>query len=84
MGERPLDRLRTAQGILRLAHKFSPRRLEAACRRALGFEEISHGAIKRILVQGLDLLPPPALPLEPTASQPPLFARPWTDFFPQA
>src|ERR1051325_7192182 len=30
LGERPLDRLRTALGILKPAHKFGPRRLEAA------------------------------------------------------
>ena len=34
LGDRPLDRLRTVLGILKLAHKFGPRRLEAACARA--------------------------------------------------
>jgi transposase len=81
LGERPLDRLRTALAILKLAHKYSPRRLEAACQRALAFDEISYPAIKRILERGLDLeaLVPTthALPLET-----PLFARPVTDFFP--
>jgi transposase len=80
LGERPLDRLRTTQAILRLAHKFSPRRLEAACERALRFEEIGYGAVKRILTRGLDLQPLPATP-EPATAQPLLFARPWTDFF---
>ncbi|MCI0407155.1 MAG: IS21 family transposase [Acidobacteria bacterium] len=81
LGERPLDRLRTAHGILRLAHKFSPRRLEAACQRALHFDETSYGAVKRILVKGLDLAPPPSAS-PPVSSQPLLFVRPWTDFFP--
>jgi len=79
LGERPVDRLRTAQGILRLAHKYSPRRLEAACARALLFDETSCGAIKRILDRALDavVVPSSAAPVE----QPSLFARPWTDFF---
>jgi transposase len=81
LGERPLDRLRTALAILKLAHKYSPRRLEAACRRALSFEEIAYGAIKRILERGLDLeaLVPTTRPLP---LERPLFARPVTDFFP--
>jgi transposase len=82
LGERPLDRLRTAQAILKLAHKYAPRRLEAAVTRALRFDETSYAAIKRILVRGLDLEP---LPLDLRAAAPvlptPLFARPWTDFF---
>jgi transposase len=83
LGERPLDRLRTAQAILRLAHKFSPRRLEAACTRALRFDEIGYGAVKRILVKGLDLVAVPAA-APPAETQPLLFARPWTDFFVKA
>jgi transposase len=82
LGERPLDRLRTAMAILKLAHKYSPRRLEAACLRALTFDELGYGPIKRILDRRLDLEAVSAgkpLPL-PT----PLFARPVTDFFPSA
>jgi transposase len=83
LGERPLDRLRTAQAILRLAHKFSPRRLDAACARALRFDETGYGAVKRILDRGLDLQPRPA-PAAPASVQPLLFVRPWTDFFTHA
>jgi transposase len=81
LGERPLDRLRTALAILKLAHKYSPRRLEAACQRALSFDEIGYAAVKRILERGLDLqaLVPTTRPLPLSA---PLFARPVTDFFP--
>jgi transposase len=80
LGERPLDRLRTASGILRLAHKYAPRRLDAACARALAFEDLGYATIKRILVQGLDLTArPPDAPT--TLEPPPQFARPWTDFF---
>jgi len=83
LGERPLDRLRTALAILRLAHKYSPRRLEAACQRALRFDETGYGAVKRILVKGLDheTVPEAAPAIE---TQPFLFVRPWTDFFGQA
>jgi transposase len=83
LGERPLDRLRTALAILRLAHKYSPRRLEAACQRALRFDETGYGAVKRILVKGLDHeTVPEAAPA--TETQPFLFVRPWTDFFGRA
>lgn len=84
LDERPLDRLRTAQGILRLAEKFSARRLEAACSRALAYEEISYGAIKRILDRKLDLTATPSSASSrsaATVAQPSLFVRPWTDFF---
>jgi hypothetical protein len=40
LGERPLDRLRSALAILRLAHKYAPRRLESACTRALAFDQL--------------------------------------------
>jgi hypothetical protein len=81
LGERPLDRLRTTQGILKLAHKYSPRRLEAACSRALRFEEISYTGLKRILEQRLDFEPLPQEP-RPLPLVRPLYARPVTDFFP--
>ncbi len=34
LGDRPLDRLRSAQGVLRLAQRYGTTRLEAACARA--------------------------------------------------
>lgn len=37
LGERPLDRLRSVQGVLGLAERYSPERLEAACARALHY-----------------------------------------------
>ena len=67
LGERPLDRLRTALGILKLAHKFSPRRLEAACARAVLFDDLTYGTLKRILDRGLDQSPPPAAPMPASA-----------------
>lgn len=83
LGERPLDRLRSAQGVLRLAHKFGAPRLEAACARAVAVGEYRYHTIKTILATGLDHEPLPAL--TPPASAPaivPRHARPWTAFFP--
>jgi len=82
LGERPLDRLRTVLGILKLAHKFGPRRLEAACGRALQYDDLTYSTLKRILDRGLDQTPvPAAAPIAAPATLP-LFARPVTDFFP--
>ena len=83
LGERPLDRLRTVLGILKLAHKFGPRRLEAACGRALHYDDLTYGTLKRILDRGLDQVQAAAAPPARSADAPlPLFARPVTDFFP--
>lgn len=82
LGERPLDRLRTVMGILKLAHKFGPRRLEAACGRALQYDDLTYGTLKRILDRGLDQTATPATPPRVSSTTLPLFARPVTDFFP--
>jgi hypothetical protein len=82
LGERPLDRLRTVMGILKLAHKFGPRRLEAACVRALQYDDLTYGTLKRILDRGLDQTTTPAAPPTVSSGALPLFARPVTDFFP--
>ena len=84
LGDRPLDRLRTALGILKLAHKFGPRRLEAACVRALPYEDLAYATLKRILERGLDREPPAAASVVTPVVRLPLFARPVTDFFPSA
>ncbi|MBU1877882.1 MAG: IS21 family transposase [Chloroflexi bacterium] len=64
LDHRPEDRLRTAARLLRLGERFSPARLEAACARALRFDDPSYLTIKRTLEQGLEAeeLPPPAAP----------------------
>jgi transposase len=82
LGERPLDRLRTVLGILKLAHKFGPRRLEGACTRALRYDDVAYGTIKRILERGLDQVTETAVPAPSRETTLPLFARPVTDFFP--
>lgn len=83
LAERPLDRLRAVQAILRLADSVGPHRLEAACARALHFGDVRYRRIKLILKAALDREP---LPQETPLSDPApafTFARPSTDFFPE-
>jgi len=83
--ERPLDRLRGAQGVLRLAQRFGAPRLEAACARAHAVGEYRYHTIKTILAHALDQHPLPAAfaPPAPAApAVPPRHGRPWTTFFP--
>lgn len=80
LGERPLDRLRAVQAVLRLADKFGAQRLERACRRALCFAETSPRVLRRILDQGLDSerLPGEEAPRLQIAFA---FARPGSEIF---
>lgn len=57
LDERPMDRLRSAQGVLKLSQRYGASRLEAACRRALAFDEVRYHTVKGILKKGLDLEP---------------------------
>jgi len=57
LADRPVDRLRACMGILHLAKKYGSPRLEAACARALNYDNLGYGVIKRILHLGLDLTP---------------------------
>jgi transposase len=54
--DRVLDNLRAAQGIVRLGDKYGPKRLEAASRRALFYNNPRYGTVKTILKKGLDQL----------------------------
>jgi hypothetical protein len=54
LDHRPEDRLRTAGRVLKLGEPFGPQRLEAACRRALRFDDPAYMTIKLILQQGLE------------------------------
>ena len=80
LGDRPMDRRRSAQAVLRLAQRHGTVRLEAACARALAFEELRVDTVRTILVKGLDR-EPLALATPPPVMTP-RHARPWTDFFP--
>ena len=52
--DRVLDNLRAAQGIVGFGKKYGYRRLEAACQRALFFDNPKYRAVKIILQKGLD------------------------------
>jgi transposase len=86
--ERPLDRLRSVQALLRLVEQVGKSRLEAACARARHFGDPRYRRIKEILNAALDRepLPEPAPlsgePLAPSAAGPLyLFQRDATEFF---
>ncbi len=80
LGDRPLDRLRSAQAILRLEDSVGPRRLEAACARATYYGDIRYRRIKDILNAALDREPLPQA--QPAAPRPGFaFARPAAEFF---
>ncbi len=54
-----LTHLRQAQGILRFAETYGAERLDAACRRALFFEDCQYRTVKGILEKALDHEPLP-------------------------
>lgn len=49
-----VERLRAAQGVMALRKPYGDARLNAACRRALAFENVGYGSVKTILEKGLD------------------------------
>jgi transposase len=67
LDHRPEDRLRMAGRLLRLADRFGANRLEAACARALDFDDPAYLTIKRILEQGLDVKALPSVAPAPPA-----------------
>lgn len=52
--DRVLDHLRAAQGVIRLEKQHGAARLEAACGRALAFDDPRYRTVKTILAKGLD------------------------------
>ncbi len=55
--DRVLDKLRAAQGIVRLAKVHGDTRVEAACARAIEFGDQRYRTVKTILARGLDQRP---------------------------
>ena len=72
LAHRPEDRLRTAGRLLHLGQRFGRERLEAACRRAVRFDDVSYLTIKHILEQGLEA---EAMPSTDTPPPGRVFAR---------
>jgi transposase len=64
-----LERLRAAQGILRLHESYGGSRLEAACARALAHGSPHYRTVKTILLGGFDRHPPNDV-ISPTAHVP--------------
>ena len=80
LADRPLDRLRSVQAILRLEESVGAKRLEAACARAAYFGDIRYRQIKLILNAALDREPlPETQPAQPALSH--AFARSGEEFF---
>jgi transposase len=57
LDDKPVDRLRQAQGVVGFIERYGAGRLEAACRRALVFGEASYRAVSTILREGLENMP---------------------------
>ena len=68
LSHRPEDRLRMAGRLLRLGERFGPKRLEAACARAIRFDDPAYMTIKHILEQGLEREEIPSTEPAPPAS----------------
>jgi len=63
-----IERLPTAGRLLRLCTRYSETRLEAACQRALHFDDPAYSTVKRILHRNLDAIPPGEETPEPKPS----------------
>jgi len=57
LAEKPLDKLRTVLGILRFEDKYGKQRLEAACKRALFYDDVKYGTVRNILKRQKDKEP---------------------------
>lgn len=77
-----LHRLRAAQGVLRLAERYAPARLEAACARAIAVGDPGYRTVKGILAAGTEAegTPAPRVPQAPAHlhGQATLFDGLWT------
>ncbi len=62
LSDRILERLRAAQGVLRLANRYGNARLEAACARAVAHDSPHYRTVRTILAGGFDLRGEPAHP----------------------
>ncbi len=53
-GDQPWAKIRQGHKLLRLAERYTPERLDAACRRALAVDLIDVRRVERILVEVLE------------------------------
>ena len=82
LSDRPMDRLRSVQAILKLEETVGAVRLESACARALHYGDPQYRRIKQILNAALDREPLPEASA-PRPTSPHTFARAAAEFFPQ-
>jgi transposase len=73
--DRIVERLRAAQGVLRLAETYTPARVEAACVRALYHASPFFRTVKTILKGGYDAEPLPSTSVETAYASNARFAR---------
>lgn len=76
-----LERLRSAQNVLRLGKTYGSDRLEAACARALTFDTLQYRSVKNILAGGHDQLPLPTTTPTETYATAARFVRNAQDLF---
>jgi hypothetical protein len=76
-GPLPWARIRQGHKLLRLGQRYTPQRLDAACRRALDVDLIDVRRVERILIQALEQQKTPEHPLPLPAGR---FARPGNVF----
>ena len=76
-GPLPWVKVRRGHKLLRLGERYTAKRLDAACHRALDVDLIDVRRLERILVQALELEATPQLPL---LMPPGRFARPGSVF----
>lgn len=81
LADRPLDRLRSVQAVLRLMDQVGKTRLEAACKRASHFGDVRYRRIKDILNAALDQQPLPVVIQTPVTRSAFAFERSATEFF---
>jgi transposase len=80
LGDRISERLRAAQGVLRLSDQYGTPRLESACERALKHDSPAYRTVKTVLATGADLQPM-TVPETPAAYANARFTRSAADLF---
>ncbi len=76
-GPLPWAKVRQGHKLLRLGERYTAKRLDAACRRALDVDLIDVRRLERILIQALEEEAMPELPMPLTSGR---FARPGSVF----
>jgi len=77
-GPTPWSKIRQAQKMLRLGERYTPARLNAACRRALAVDLVDVRRLERILIEALEEEATPVTTL--VAIPPGRFVRPGAVF----